>query len=92
MIKKIDQMTPEQIRERGRELLNLARQKEKEVQQLQLVRLGKIFKREIQTVWATPWPELQSEIEALLGCQVVLPNWGARGGVAPLVEVKNDEK
>lgn len=92
MTKKIDQMTPEQIRDRGRELLRLAQQKEKEVKQRQLVRLGEIFQREILNSWATPWPTLQAEVETLLGCQIAFPAWGGQGGNAPLVEVKNESK
>ena len=85
MTKKIEQMTPEQIRDRGRELLRLAQQKEKEVKQRQLVRLGEIFQREISNSWATPWPSLQTELENLLGRQVAPPDWGTKGGVNALL-------
>jgi len=96
MSKKLGRMTPQQIRERGRELLRLAQQKEREVKQRQLARLGEIFQREIQGNWATPWADLQLELQGLLGAPVQPPAWGfeagGQGGVqAPLVEVKNDE-
>ncbi len=95
MSKKIEQMSPQQIKERGRELLRLAQQKEKEVKQQQLARIGEIFQREIQGNWGTPWPELQKELGELLGAQVPTPAWGFEVGVqggtqAPLVEVLND--
>ena len=95
MSKKLDQMSPKEIRERGRELLRLAQQKEKEVQQRQLVKLGEIFRREIEGRWLTPWSTLQKELEDLLGVPVERPSWsfsvGGQGGAqAPLVEVQND--
>jgi len=80
MSKKLDQMTPQQIRARGRELLRLAKQKEEEVKTRQLVRIGEIFQREISNSWATPWPTLQAEVETLLGCQITPPSWGVQGG------------
>ena len=94
MNKKLGQMSPKEIRERGRELLRLAQQKEKEVQQQQLLRLGEIFQREILGGWATPWAELQRELEELLGVLVQQPPWCFEAGVqgdalAPLVEVDN---
>jgi len=93
MSKKIEQMDPQQIRERGRELLRLAQQKEVEIRNRQLVKLGEIFQREIQGGWATPWPVLQKELEDLLCIPVGLPRWvleaGVQGGAeAPLVEVQ----
>jgi len=88
MRKKLEQMTPQQIRERGRELLRLAKQKEEEVRNRQLIQIGEIFQREISNSWATPWPSLQAELEDLLGCQITPPSWGVQGGAqAPLVEV-----
>lgn len=92
MSKKIEQMDPQQIRERGRELLRLAQQKETEIRNRQLVKLGEIFQREIQGGWATPWAVLQVELQDLLGAPVVSPAWGfdagvQGGGQAPLVEV-----
>lgn len=95
MSKKIEQMTPQQIRDRGRELLRLAQQREREVKQRQLVKLGEIFKREIDGGWVTPWPTLQKELEDLLGVSVEQPAWcfdaeGQGGAKAPLVEVLND--
>jgi hypothetical protein len=94
MSKKIEQMTPQQIRERGRELLRLAQKKEQEVKQRQLIRLGEIFQREIKGNWGTPWPDLQAELQDLLGVPVEQPAWvfdaGGQGDAeAPLVEVVN---
>lgn len=93
MSKKIEQMDPQRIRERGRELLRLAQQKEMEIKNRQLVEIGKIFQREIQGGWVTPWPDLQRELQDLLGVPVERPAWGINAGVqggaqAPLVEVK----
>lgn len=91
MTKKLDQMTPQQIRARGRELLRFAKQKEEEVRNRQLIKIGEIFQREISNSWATPWPTLQAEVETLLGCQITPPALGGQGGAqAPLVEVKNE--
>lgn len=93
MSKKIEQMTPQQIRERGRELLRLAQQKETEIKNRQLLKIGEIFQREIQGGWVTPWQLLQKELEDLVGVPVGLPAWvlgaGVQGGAeAPLVEVQ----
>ncbi|WP_281184690.1 hypothetical protein [Trichlorobacter lovleyi] len=92
MSKKIEQMNPQQIRERGRELLRLAQQKETEIRNRQLVQIGQIFQREIQGGWVTPWRDLQKELQDLLGVPVTSPAWGFNAGVqggaqAPLVEV-----
>jgi hypothetical protein len=78
MSKKLGQMTPQQIRERGRELLRLAQQKEREVRQRQLVCLGEIFQREIQNGWTTPWPVLQKQLEDLLSEKIDPPVWGIK--------------
>lgn len=93
MSKKIEQMSPREIRERGRELLRLAQQKEAEIRNRQLVEIGKIFQREIQGGWGTPWSVLQKELENLLCVPVLFPAWvfeaGVQGGAqAPLVEVQ----
>ncbi len=95
MSKKLEQMTPQQIRERGRELLRLAKRKEEEVRNRQLVRIGEIFQREIQAGWITPWSELAVELEAIMGCNIEPPHWGLvtggqRGVQAPLVEVSSE--
>lgn len=92
MIQKIEKMTPQQIRERGRELLRLAQQKEAEIKNRKLLKIGEIFKREISNSWATPWPTLAGELQDLLGDPVAPPAWGFGAGVqggaqAPLVEV-----
>lgn len=89
-------MTPQQIRERGRELLRLAQKKETEIRQRQLIKLGEIFQREIQSGWATQWPNLSVELEAILGFKIEPPAWGFSAGVqggaqAPLVEVRGGE-
>lgn len=87
-------MTPDQIRERGRELLRLAQQREIEIKNRQLVKLGEIFQREIQGGWPSDWTTLAAELEGVVGSKVEPPNWcqaaGVQGGAAPLVEVKND--
>lgn len=69
-------MTPAEMRQRGRQLIQAARQKEREVQQRQLVALGEIFQMEIKAGWATPWPALQAELEGLLGGKISAPSWG----------------
>ncbi len=86
-------MTPQQIRERGKELLRLAQQKEKEIQQRELVLLGEIFKREIQAGWPSDWGRLAAELESTLGAKIEPPRWGFVAGVqggAPLVEAKEE--
>ena len=89
-------MTPEQIRERGRELLRMAQQKETEIRQRQLLALGQVFQREIQGGWPSTWDQLAEELEAILGVLPAAPNWSFSAGVqgggsAPLVEVKEGE-
>lgn len=69
-------MTPEEMKQRGRQLIQAARQKEKEVRNRQLARIGEIFQREIKGGWATPWPALQAELEGLLGGKISAPSWG----------------
>ncbi|MGE3548988.1 MAG: hypothetical protein AB7I29_03705 [Geobacter sp.] len=93
MSKKLEQMTPQQIRERGRELLRLAKQKEEEVRKRQLIEIGEIFQREISNSWATPWQKLQFELQSILVCKIEPPRWGGQGdGKAPLEDVSNDDQ
>jgi len=88
----LTQMTPEQIRERGRELLRLAQQKETEIRQRQLLKIGEIFQREIQGGWATDWPTLAAELEEIIDGKIEPPAWGVQGGgSAPLVTAKGGE-
>lgn len=92
----LKQMTPEQIRERGRELLRLAQQKETEIRQRHLLKIGEIFQREIQNGWASDWPTLAAELEEILGAKIEPPQWGIAAGVqgggsAPLVTAKGGE-
>lgn len=72
---KIENMSPEQIRERGRELIRLAQQKEIEIKNSQLVKIGEIFHREIQSGWPSSWAQLVQELEPILG-PVATPSWG----------------
>ena len=90
------QMTPEQIRERGRELLRLAHQKETEIRQRQLLQIGEIFQREIQGGWPATWEQLSVELESIIGCKIDPPQWGVAAGVqgggsAPLVTGEGGE-
>ena len=79
-------MNPEQIRERGKELLRLAQEKEKEIKQRQLIALGEIFKREIQAGWPSAWERLADELESILESKIEPPHWcqaGVQGGCPP---------
>ena len=64
---KIEDLTPEQIRERGRQLLRLAHQKEIEIKNGQLIKIGEIFQREILAGWPAAWADLAKELEPILG-------------------------
>lgn len=93
----LSDMTPYQIRERGRELLRLAQQREVEIRNRQLVRLGEIFQREILAGWPSHWADLAAELESILGSKIEPPNWckaGVQGGATPLataeLEVNDD--
>lgn len=78
MSKKIETMTPDQIAAKGRELIRLAKRKEAELRQRQLVQIGEVFNREIHSGWSTPWKVLSSELELILGTHVPYPQWAAR--------------
>jgi len=87
---KIRDMTPGQIRERGRELLRLAQEKEKEMKNRQLIQIGEIFQREILAGWPTSWPDLVHELGPITG-PFPTPLWGPSlggqgGGEAPLAD------
>jgi len=75
MNKKINHLTPDQIAARGRELIRLAKRKEAELRQRELLQIGEIFKREILSDWASAWETLQSELEQIVGQKVSTPNW-----------------
>jgi|GEM_PF-5818698 hypothetical protein len=75
MGKKIETMTPDQIAAKGRELIRLARKKEAELHQHQLVQIGEIFRREIQTDWPSTWESLSEELERIVGKKVSEPHW-----------------
>ena len=75
MSRKIENMTPDQIAARGRELIKLARKKESELRQRELLQIGEIVKREISTDWASPWEVLQAELEQVLGQVIPKPYW-----------------
>lgn len=93
MSKNLEKMTPQQIRDRGRELLRIAKQKEEEVRNRQLLKIGEIFQREIQSCWVTPWTQLADELEVIMGSKIEPPPWGLNAGgqgsaQAHLVEVQ----
>jgi hypothetical protein len=75
MGKKIETMTPDQIAAKGRELIRLARKKEAELRQHQLVQIGEIFHREISNDWSSTWESLAAELEHILGQKVTEPQW-----------------
>ena len=88
----INQMTPNQIRERGKELLRLAIKKEADLKNQELIKIGHVFRREIKAGWTSPWPVLAQELDSILGFTPGAPNWclealGVQGGVeAPLAD------
>lgn len=88
---RIRNMMPEQIRERGRELLRLAQTKEIEIKNRQLVKIGEIFQREILAGWPLLWADLAQELEPIIGRSIPSPLWGPAqggqvGGEAPLMD------
>lgn len=90
-------MTPNEMRNRGRELIKLAAQKEQEIRNSQLLQIGKIFDREIRANWSTPWEQLEVELRAILGCTITPPAWGFTwgvqgGGDAPLAGSNSQEE
>lgn len=92
----LSKMTPTEIRERGRELLRLAQQKETEIKQRQLLAIGGIFQREIQSGWRSDWPTLSAELEKIQGTKIEPPLWGfvagvQGGGQAPLPSAEEVE-
>ena len=76
MSKKIENMSPDQIAARGRELIRLAKQKETELRQRQLTQIGEIFKREILSGWTSSWEVLEAELESAIGIKISRPRWG----------------
>jgi hypothetical protein len=78
MGRKIETMTPDQIAAKGRELIRLARKKEAELRQHQLLQIGEIFKREIHTDWPSTWESLAAELEQILGQKVPEPQWAQK--------------
>lgn len=75
MGKKVKNMTPDQIAAKGRELIRLAKKKEAELRQRELVQIGEIFKREILSGWSSSWETLRSELEQIVGQKVPEPHW-----------------
>lgn len=75
MGKKIETMAPDQIAARGRELIRLAKRREAELRQDELLQIGQIFKREISTDWPSTWETLSSELERIVGKKVSEPHW-----------------
>lgn len=75
MNRKIRTMTPEQIAAQGRELIRLARRKEAELRQHQILQIGQVFQREILSGWSSTWDGLQSELEQIIGRKVPKPHW-----------------
>jgi len=86
---KNSMLTPEQLRERGRELLRLASEKEKIIENNRLRKIGEIFSREIKSGWSAAWPDLAAELEPFFG-SIPPPPWaftqGVQGGEASLAE------
>lgn len=78
MGKKIETMTPDQIAAKGRELIRLAKQKEAELRQHQLLQIGQVFKREMLSGWPSTWDGLQSELEQIVGQKVPEPHWAQK--------------
>jgi len=78
MGKKIETMTPDQIAAKGRELIRLARKKEAELRQQELLQIGQIFQREMFSGWPSTWDGLQSELEQIVGRKVPEPSWGQK--------------
>lgn len=75
MNRKIRTMTPEQIAAQGRELIRLARRKEAELRQHQILQIGQVFQREMLSGWPSTWEKLQSELEQIFGQKVPDPRW-----------------
>lgn len=75
MNKKIKNMTPEQIAARGRELIRLAKRREAELRQHELLQIGQVFQREMLSGWSSTWDGLQSELEQIIGRKVPKPHW-----------------
>jgi len=72
---KIKGKSPSEIAAEGRALLKIARQKETELRQRQLLQLGQILRREIDSCWSTPWAALCAELEGIIGAKVEPPPW-----------------
>jgi hypothetical protein len=75
MKKKIETMTPDQIAARGRELIRLAKRKEAELRQHQLLQIGEVFIREINSDWSSTWESLADELEQIVGQKISKPHW-----------------
>lgn len=75
MKKKIETMTPDQIAAQGRELIRLAKRKEAELRQHELLQIGEIFQREISNNWPSTWESLAAELEQILGKKIPKPHW-----------------
>ena len=75
MYKKIGTMTPDQIAAKGRELIRLARRKEAELRQHQLLQIGQVLIREINSDWPSTWESLAAELEQIIGQKVPEPHW-----------------
>ncbi len=75
MNKKIKNMTPEQIAARGRELIRLAKRREAELRQHELLQIGQVLIREINSDWPSTWESLAAELEQIIGQKVPEPHW-----------------
>lgn len=75
MSKKIENMTPDQIASKGRELIRLAKKKETELRQRELTQIGEIIRREINSGWPSSWGALRSELEQTIGTKIQEPHW-----------------
>lgn len=75
MSKKVENMTPDQIAARGRELIRLAKRKEAELRQHKLLQIGQLIQREMLSGWPATWDGLQSELEQIVGQEIAEPHW-----------------
>lgn len=72
---KFNKKTPDELIADAKMLLKIARERAKENQQRQLLRIGIIFHREIINGWSTPPQLLSTELETILCVKVEFPVW-----------------
>ncbi len=71
----LDGMSPAEIMERGRQLMQLARAKETEIKEKSTKEVGKLILAEIVNKWPTDPQELFQRISNITGLPVTLPPW-----------------